>query len=306
MPPVSDDTTMTRFTTLRQLDLSAINTLVFAGGGNRCWWQGGIMQLWQDKGWPLPKTLIGTSAGAAIAASSLTLGPEHALQACHHLYANNERLFRWKTEQGRWLQFAHQHIYPAWIESFVNESTLAQLQGTSSRLLVAVTQPSRWLGLLGSVAAGTLAYLVNKKISHSIHPQLPKFLGLKQAFYNLGQCHQAQAMQSLLRAAAAAPPFMSPLKLDGSWAFDGGYTDNAPIPAQTQKEKLATLVLLTRHYPKLPALFRWQGRQYWQPSQKVPVSTWDCRPKTTVSEAFSLGLQDAQGMLRYPQLISAA
>lgn len=171
---------------------------------------------------------------------------------------------------------------------------------------MAVTQPSRYLGLLGSVAAGTLAYLVDKKLSHSIHPRLPKLFGLQQAFFNIAQCAQVQDMQRLLRAAAAAPPFMSPHKLAGNWAFDGGYTDNAPIPQQTAQEKCGTLVLLTRHYPKLPALFSWAGRNYWQPSQKVPVSTWDCRPQTTVADAYQLGLDDARRMFKSQQLISKA
>lgn len=295
---------MNRLHALRQLDLSTIQTLVFAGGGNRCLWQGGVLEHGLAQGWALPSTLIGTSAGAAVAASCLTTGPRSAMQACLSLYAANNRLFRWKTDDGRWLQFAHQHIYPAWIEAFVNETCLTQLRHARSQLWVAVTQPSRWLGLAGSVAAGTLAYMVDKKISHNIHPRLPQFFGLRQAFFNIGQCEQLQDMQRLLRAAAAAPPFMSPHKVAGSWALDGGYTDNAPIPQQTQNEERHTLVLLTRHYPKLPRLFSWAGRNYWQPSQKVPVSTWDCRPQTTVNEAYQLGLDDARRMFKGLQLIS--
>ena len=81
-------------------------------------------------------------------------------------------------------------------------------------------------------------------------------------------------------------------------AIDGGYTDNAPIPVQSESERSNTLVMLTRHYPKLPPMFRWQERAYWQPSQRVPVSTWDCTPKTTVREAYDLGTQDSVRALR--------
>jgi hypothetical protein len=195
------------------------------------------------------------------------------------------------------LNFAHQTIYPAWLATFVNEGHFKAIQSTPSRLLVAVTRPARALGLAGSVAAGTLAYLVDKQLFHNIHPALPRFLGLKQAFFALQDCTSAQEAQTTLQAAAAAPPFMSGVHLQGEWAFDGGYTDNAPIPAQTASEKAATLVLLTRHYPDKPALFQAHGRIYWQPSRKVPVSTWDCRPSTTVEDAFVLGQEDAQRAL---------
>ena len=65
----------------------------------------------------------------------------------------------------------------------------------------------------------------------------------------------------------------------------GGYTDNAPIVVQSALEKTATLVLLTRHYPKRPSIFQFGGRTYLQPSRPVPVSTWDCTAKATVMPA---------------------
>jgi predicted acylesterase/phospholipase RssA len=60
---------------LASLDLASIDTLVFAGGGNRCWWQAGAISQLLMQGWRLPPQLIGTSAGAAVAASFLTAGP---------------------------------------------------------------------------------------------------------------------------------------------------------------------------------------------------------------------------------------
>ncbi|MEJ8821637.1 patatin-like phospholipase family protein [Variovorax humicola] len=70
---------------------------------------------------------------------------------------------------------------------------------------------------------------MDKKISHSIHPRLPRFLGLRQQFYDLQHCSSFQAAQERLNASAAAPPVTHPVMLDGRWAFDGGYMDNAPV-----------------------------------------------------------------------------
>lgn len=94
--------------------------------------------------------------------------------------------------------------------------------------------------------------------------------------------------------AAAAPPFLRAQRIGGRPAIDGGYTDSAPIPLQSDAERSATLVLPTRHYAHLPVLFRWRGRMYWQPSRPVPVSTWDCTIRATVQAAFDLGAQDAR------------
>jgi predicted acylesterase/phospholipase RssA len=50
---------------LVSLDLAQVKTLSFAGGGNRCWWQGGLIAELLKRGWRLPPQLLGTSAGAA-------------------------------------------------------------------------------------------------------------------------------------------------------------------------------------------------------------------------------------------------
>ncbi|MBB6241091.1 patatin-like phospholipase family protein [Rhodanobacter sp. MP1X3] len=270
-----------------------VQTLVFAGGGNRCWWQAGALRHLMERGMRLPTQLIGTSAGAAVAASFLTGSSDVALATCLRLYAENARIFSWSGLSSLKLKFAHQHVYPAWLEAFINTTTFDAIRDSSSRLTVALTRPAKLLGMGGSIAAGTLAYLVDKYLWNSIHPRLPKMFGLRQDFVVLNECAGVEEAQSLLIAAASAPPIMSSRTIGKSRAIDGGYTDNAPIPQQSVDEKSKTLVLLTRHYPQLPRLFLFAGRTYWQPSQRVPVSTWDCTAKTTVREACDLGLQDA-------------
>ncbi len=278
--------------------LSRFETLAFAGGGNRCLWQGGLMDAWLAHGLPLPRHMIGTSAGAAVAAACLGAGPRAARDVCLALYAKNKRVLHWPAASQEQVGFAHRWIYPAWLASFVSPEYFDAIRRSGTTLRVAVTHPARRLGLAGSLALGSLAYLLDKKVAHSIHPRLPTFLGLKQAFYELTHCNGALQAQKLLQAAAAAAPFMAAQKIQGAWAFDGGYTDNAPLPSQTPAEKSKTLVLLTRHYPSLPSAFKWLDRTYWQPSQKVPVSTWDCRPDTKVQQAYDLGLRDAIQVLK--------
>ena len=276
-----------------EIDLSEIDTLVLAGGGNRCWWQAGLIQALTHRGWMLPPNITATSAGAGIAASLLTNRTEAALNACKLLYGSNTQLFDWKAVARLKLKFAHQHIYPAWLKSLMGDGDYSALQNAKSQLQIAVTLPGRLLGLTGSLVAGSIAYMLDKKIAHSIHPKLPRYLGLRQKFFNLNECDSAHEARELLAAAAAAAPFMKAQKIDGHWGMDGGYTDNAPIPVQTPEAADRTLVLLTRHYPDLPQKFFYERRKYWQPSQKIPVSTWDCRPTTTVDFAYQLGLSDA-------------
>jgi predicted patatin/cPLA2 family phospholipase len=280
-----------------RLNLADIHTLVFAGGGNRCWWQAGAVTHWLEQGWQLPAQLFGTSAGAAVATSLLTTGAHTALEACQRLYAANARMFEWKHLLRLRVRFAHRHIYPQWLTSFLNAEHFERLRQSSSRLSVAITRPARMLGLSGSVAAATLAYLVDKFVANRIHPRLPKMLGLRQDMLDLQDCASVDDAMTLLVAAAAAQPFIPARRIAGRAAFDGGYTDNAPIPPQHAADNGGTLVLLTRHYPKLPTLFRSEDRYYWQPSRRIPVSMLACTPRATIHEAFALGEGDARDAL---------
>ncbi len=288
---------------VRGYALAGVETLVFAGGGNRCWWQAGAISYLMSRGMQLPRQLAGTSAGAAVAASCMTRNADVALQACLRLYAENARIFDWSGLSRLRFKFAHQYVYPAWLSSFINAETMDEIRNSSSRLTVALTRPARLLGTGGSVVAGTLAYLIDKYLWNSIHPRLPKMFGLRQDFVALNDCASLEDAHSLLVAAASAPPIMSARRIGEGHAFDGGYVDNAPIPPQSPDERAGTLVLLSRHYPKLPGLFRLSGRTYWQPSRRVPVSTWDCTAKTTVRDAYDLGRRDAQDALEQGSLL---
>lgn len=282
---------------LTRLDLASIDTLIFAGGGNRCWWQAGAVSYLLAQRWQLPPQLVGTSGGAAVAASFLTAGPQAALASCQRLYARQTRMFEWRGLLRGRLHYAHRHIYPAWLASFVEADHFLALRQSKHRLQVAITRPARWLGLYGSVGVATLAYLADKFLRGPLHPELPRRLGLRQEFHALHHCNSLGDAHALLTAAGAALPFIPARCVDGEHAFDGGYTDNAPLPPQTDSEKACTLVLLTRHNPKLPSLFHANGRNYWQPSTRVPVGMLDCTMRATVLEAWALGESNAQEAL---------
>jgi len=282
---------------LASLDLAGIDTLIFAGGGNRCWWQAGAISHLLAQHWRLPMQLVGTSGGAAVAAAFLTAGPQVALAACQRLYADRTRMFEWRSLLRGRLHYAHRHIYPAWLASFVDAEHFQALRQSKHRLQVAITRPARGLGLRGSIGIATLAYLADKFLRGPLHPELPRRLGLRQEFRELRDCTSLDEARILLAAAGAALPFIPARRIDGEYAFDGGYTDNAPLPSQTDSEKARTLVLLTRHYPKLPAIFRANGRNYWQPSTRIPVSMLDCTARATVLDAWALGEHNAQEAL---------
>jgi len=85
---------------IRRFGFNEVETLVFAGGGNRCWWQAGVLRHLIDRGMRLPMQLVGTSAGAAVA------DPDIALDACLRLHAQTPRIFQGLALPALKLKFA--------------------------------------------------------------------------------------------------------------------------------------------------------------------------------------------------------
>ena len=276
------------------LDLSQFEVVICAGGGNRCWWQAGLLQVLGDHGFRPPSALVGTSAGAAIATAWLTRSIDRALESCKRLYSNNARVFRWRPKVTE-ARFAQTLIYPEWIRSVLDGPGFDSLSGSSTRLSIAVTRSSRWLGPGLSIGLATLFYMAEKVFGGKLHPTKLARLGLSHEFFLLQELNDLRAAQNLLIAAAAAPPFIPGQSIGNQKAFDGGYLDSMPINPLLEQSR--TLVLMTRHRPELPTRFEHKGRTYWQPSAPVPVSTWDCTPSATVDQAFQLGCVDASDAL---------
>lgn len=241
-------------------------------------------------GWKIPDTLVGTSAGAAIATACLTVGPEDAFDACLQMFMQNEKNVRFvKLLKGE-SPFAHQPLYEQWIADLLDEQGLKTIRRSKRRLRVAITRPAETLGVIGSIAVGTMCYLAAKRQGEPQASTSTRF-GLRLDYVDLADRPSVTEARRLLVAAAAVAPLVRPHKIGGRYALDGGYVENVPLNDPASAE-LRTLVLLTRHYPNRTECFQEGATTFWQPSRPVPVSTWDCTVRTTVQAAFDLGRAD--------------
>ena len=277
------------------LALESFGTVSLAGGGNRCWWQAGVLDVWLNSGRLQARRLLGTSAGAGVAAATLCGALSLAIDHCRRAYAENPSM--WRGRRGAW--FAQEEIYPTWVRSYLSEDGFERLRRSGVELWVGVGRLPRALPAWAGVALGIAAYVVDKHGGSQVHPRLAHWCGLRMDLHSLHDLPNAAAAAHLLVSAAAAPPFIARRTLHGRTAVDGGFADNAPrMPAGALDRP--HLMLLTRHYPKRPTLFEFEGRTYLQPTRPVPVSTWDCTRRTDIMSAVDLGRRDGLQALRCP------
>lgn len=274
------------------------DVIVFPGGGNRCWWQAGLVSSLQKSDWTMPNSIIGCSAGAAVAAALVTKTTEAALEACNELYRDNLRMIPWAFDKGLpRLEFAQSNIYPKWLKRFIGEREFLALKQKSFKVSVARLDPS--YGLHRTVFRALIRYLLSRDLpkDHEISQRSRPIRGLFPELLDLSACSALSHTLGSLEATAAAAPFLPSKALNGNIYFDGGYLRSDPTDHQTSRQhEQRSLTLLTKHHKNRPAIFQTKGNTYIQPSQPIPVSTWGCTRTTDVNAAFVLGQQDAEAI----------
>lgn len=273
-------------------DLSQIRQVVFAGGGNRCFWQAGFWSVVAPRTGLAPERAVAVSAGAALACAIFANRVEEALALTCQAMAANPRNRYWGNLLRREPVFPHAAIYRNILLEALNGEALARLHA-GPELLVEIARIPDWMNPFGAVALGLGAYQLEKQLFHPVNPKWGQRLGFHAEFIPVRGCPDRQTLADLILASSCTPPFTPLARWQGRIALDGGLVDNVPV-APTVAGPGPTLVLLTRPYKVLPDV---PGRLFAQPSSKVPVSAWDYTSPAGVEATFRQGQKDAENFL---------
>ncbi len=280
--------------------------IVFAGGGNRCWWQAG----WWDTVAPelhlRPRVIAGISAGAATACMVYAHDSQQTMAYYRQVLSTNKRNAYWGNLLRNERVFPHYGIYRTALLSIFGDGRLAHLQ-QAPEIRIGVAHIPRWSGPRLAVAAGLLAYNIDKHVLKTLHPRLGRKLGFRPEFVRAQDCGSPEQLADLLLQSASTPPFTPVLRREGRAVLDGGLVDNVPVDALDVTPG-NVLVLVTRLYPR-PRRFVMQSggqrRLYLQPSQRVPISSWDYTRPDAMTHAYDLGRRDGETFLReWPSILN--
>ncbi|MBS0529950.1 MAG: patatin-like phospholipase family protein [Proteobacteria bacterium] len=266
------------------------DAIVFAGGGNRCYWQGGFYEATADRLELKPSLVVAASAGAFAAAYSLLgLGPaarRRVFDGCGpHL--KNFDVAAWRRGEPLCPVGS---LYSDLLLQTIDDDAIAKLNRLTD-LQIAVTRLPRGLSPITGALLGIAAYQVEKKLFHPVHPRLGRKLGFRPEFVSVRALTDASQFRDVLMASSGVPPFIPVTQVGNSPAFDGGLVDNVPVEPVGAVESAGgkTLVLLTRLYKSLPSV---RGRTYVQPSRKIGVGQFDITNPDGIRAAYELGVRD--------------
>ncbi|WP_439683976.1 PNPLA domain-containing protein [Cupriavidus oxalaticus] len=284
--------------------------VVFAGGGNRCWWQAG----WWDTVAPelqlRPRVIAAISAGAATACMVYAHDSHQTMDYYREVLSNNRRNAYWGNLLRSERVFPHYGIYRTALLTIFGDGRFSHLQ-QAPEIRIGVAHIPRWSGPRLAVAAGLLAYNIDKHVLKTLHPRLGRKLGFRPEFVRAQDCASPEQLADLLLQSASTPPFTPVLRRDGRPVLDGGLVDNVPVDALDTAPG-NVLVLVTRRYPR-PRRFvqehvfeqGGQRRLYLQPSERVPISSWDYTRPEAMTHAYELGRRDGETFLReWPSILN--
>lgn len=283
-----------RSTDRRVLPLPAVwsaplqfDNIVFAGGGNRCFWQAGFWSAIAPVLKPSPAGVAAVSAGAAMACALFAGTFEQGFEGYKRAVARNARNVYVKNLLRSQPVFPHGSMYRAAVMGSIDGPALTRLhQGPEIRIVVA--RPPRWAStrvamLLGAIGAG-----VDVWNRHSVQSAAARRMGFAPLCVSVRDCASPDALADLIIASSCVPPLTPLARRDGAPLLDGGLVSNVPTEFSAVKGGL-TLVLLTRRFASLPKV---AGHTYVQPSRPTPVGTWDYTNQHALQATYELGQRD--------------
>lgn len=277
--------------------------VVFAGGGNRCWWQAGFWHALEERFPQNPQLITAVSAGAATACLMFTrpgiLGAQWTLNYYERLLKDISKNAYWENLFTSKRIFPHYELYKNVLTHVIGERF--DLLKAAPPIRIGLARAPQILGAYGAVLVGLVAYNLEKRLKKSLHPEFGEALGFSREFISTHECENAEQLVELILQSSCTPPFTPIMKRDGNVVLDGGLVDNVPIdglnPSSCQAK---VLVLLTRCYDYPPVFKRKVGfleLTYVQPSHQVPISSWDYSRQYLMPITYEQGLKDAQNYI---------
>lgn len=274
----------------------SFDAIAFAGGGNRCYWQGGFWDAFTAIRPQNPSLVVGVSAGAFQACFSLIGEGDRVRSIVLEACASIERELDWgRLLKGR-SPFVVADLYRDLIATVFGPLEFAALRA-APEILIQVTHPPRWMPAMVAAYAAIGAYQVEKVVLGAAHSRAGRHVGLTAGHVSTHQLETPEALVEALMGTAAVPPFMPVGRIDGRPALDGGLVDNPPIDriATVEAKGGRTLVLTTRAGKTIPAT---ETRTVVQPSVPIVTSRFAVTDGEAIRAAYELGLKDGEAFAR--------
>jgi hypothetical protein len=269
--------------------------ITFAGGGNRAFYQLGLMNRWYANLRPRIGCLATCSAGAWVAVLMLSGRQEQV-----HLYwqercAKVKTNIEWRRLLSAERPWPHEQAYRDALGCAFSSGGLERIRAQPFPVLVLTTTIPRRLPVVAALILAFCAYKLDERSRKvRIHPIYGRRAGFSAFVCDARDCESSGELANLIIASSATPPFTSVGNLAGRRLLDGGIIDNAPaFLADGVPGIKRNLVMLTKPYDA-NLIGRQQERLYIAPREALPVQSWDFANPELLAATIAIGERDAE------------
>lgn len=269
-------------------------TLTFAGGGNRSFYQLGLLAQWQDRLFPRVAAIGAVSAGACVVTTFLSGRREVARRFWLDRVHGITRNFDWgKLVRGQ-RPAPQGEIYRDTLHVTFADGGLERIREQPFPIYVLAAAFPMLLPRTLSVALGIGMYSAERSIRRAPHPRSTRWLGFKPVTFDARECESVEELANLILASSATPPFTPIGAFQGRRLLDGGMIDNAPafMVEERHPEASRSIVFLSRPYH--PSVLGIQNRRlYLAPTRPTPINRWDYTRPHLLDETVAMGEREA-------------
>jgi len=267
--------------------------LTFAGGGNRAFYQLGLLNRWQETLLPRTAVIASCSAGACVITTLLSGRRDEARRYWLDRARGITRNFDWSKLLRGERPAPQGEIYRDTLLVTFADGGLERIRQQPFPIHV-LTAAFPWLlPRTLSAALGIVLYSAERSVRRAPHPRLPRLLGFRPVIVDARLCESAEELANLILASSATPPFTPIGTFRGRRLLDGGMIDNAPaFIADGHPGVRRSIVFLSRPYH--PSVIGVQGaRLYLAPTQPTPINRWDYTQPHLLDDTVAMGEREA-------------
>ena len=272
--------------------------VVFAGGGHRCWWQAGFWDQVTGEIELHPRVIGGVGAGAVTACLLYGNDSRRVLAWYERELAGVRTNINWfnLARRGQRLM-PHAAIQRKALRALLGGEGFRQLMWRAPEIRVQFSRPPPGMSPGRAVLRALFAARLARSRSGDPVSAIGERLGFINQVKRVQDCRGERELVDLLVASCSLPPFSPVESIDGEPCLDGSLVDEVPIGTVADVPG-QTLVLTTRCSPGLAPTYVRDGRMYVQPSERVPVASWDCTSSARLQKTYDLGRRDGEQFLR--------
>ena len=280
----------------------SFDTIGFAGGGNRCYWQSGFFEGLNARYPQTPDHYVAVSAGAYHCVMN-AIGIGERVRTAAFGYAGEKRAERdWSRLKAGHSPFVVGTLFREFLTQQFGRLELAALKAAPP-ILIQVSHPPPFMPASLAALGSITAYQLEKLLTGGAYSRAGRYLGLTTSWISTHDLDAPEQLVDAIMASSSVPPFIPVGTVNGRTALDGGLTDNPPIGKlkETEGKGGRTLLLTTRHGRSPPKADR---RIIVSPSQDITVKKFAIGDEAGLRKAFDIGLRDGEAFAtQLPQLL---